>query len=455
MEKRILIIEDEQAIRLSLKAGLQDCSYYVQAVDTLEKGESEIEMFQPHVVLLDVRLPDGNGLEFLYEMKERWFHIQVIIMTAYDSPDSIMKAIKGGACEFISKPFDFQELVEQVDKAFEKIERLEDVFNKAETDLGERLEEQTFIAKSKQMQNVIKKVALASTTDTTVLIQGETGTGKEVIARLIHQESLRATKPFMALNCGALPIHLIESELFGHEKGSFTSAVERKKGIVEVVNGGTLFLDEIGEMPLDIQVKILRLLEDGSFRRVGGFENLTTNLRIIAATNRSLQKAVEAGSFRSDLYYRLHVIPLQLPPLKERIEDIEPISKHYVYEFSKRLGKFPPPLHKEDLQTLLQYNWPGNVRELRNVMERYVVLYEAGVTLPKLLQLDKQESSNSNQQLPFSKGFSLKHELEKVENMYIKKALNQTDQNISKSAELLGMSRFALQRRLDKMSNRV
>lgn len=453
MKKRVLIIEDELAIRLSLKAALQDCSYEVEAVETLKEGRKSIETFLPHVVLLDVRLPDGNGMDFLYEIKDQWFDIQVIIMTAYDSTELIMKAIKGGACEFISKPFELQELIEHVEKAFERVDRLEDVFEIAGTDWVENLEGQTFIAKSKQMQNIIKKVALAAATDTTVLIQGDTGTGKEVIARLIHQESHRAAKPFMALNCGALPIHLIESELFGHEKGSFTGAIEQKKGIVEIVNGGTLFLDEIGEMPLDVQVKLLRFLEDGSFRRIGGLQNSKTNLRIVAATNRSLQKAVAAGMFRSDLFYRLYVIPLQLPPLKERNEDIELISKHYLREFSNRLGKNPPPIHPEDIQSLLQYDWPGNVRELRNVIERYVVLYESGVKLLSLIQPDNPERNSEYKPLPLWKGFSMKSEIEKIEKMYIKQALKQTDHNISKSAELLGLSRFSLQRRLDKMSN--
>lgn len=453
MIKRIAIIEDEASLCQSLQIGFSDLGYDVKTADDLQSGYKLVQRFHPHVLLLDVRLPDGNGIEELPRLKKEYPELEIVVMTAYGNTKSVVQAIKNGASDYVNKPFEWEEVELLVRKTFETIElQLEVERYQRETD---NRNNEVFIGQSEPMKALIEKVKLAAPTDATILIKGETGTGKERIARMIHQESARSGKPFMALNCGAIPPHLVESELFGHEKGAFTGAHQRKRGIVEWADGGTLFLDEIGELSHDVQAKLLRFLEERSIKRVGGHQEIDVHIRVIAATNRSLERMVEKGQFRSDLYYRLNVVPITVPPLRERGEDILGLSEYYLELFSKQLGKKLPPLDERSEEALLCYSWPGNVRELRNMMERYVILYETGIELSSMLKnVAKHEGVSFTRErgyeTQFRAGFSLEQEVEKMEKHYILKALEETKWNISKSAELLGLSRYALQRRIEK-----
>ncbi|MBU8907543.1 sigma-54-dependent transcriptional regulator [Desertibacillus haloalkaliphilus] len=460
MEQKIAMIEDETTIRYSLEMGFADLGYTVEGAETLEAGMRLLYDFQPQVLLLDVRLPDGDGIEKLTEIKEAFPELQIIMMTAYGNTASVVQAMKNGAIDYLSKPFEWDEIEFIVSKTFEHLKLRHQVERYEWETQARNQDKETLIGESRVMQDLLKKAIVAAPTESTVLIHGETGTGKERIAQMIHEESRRAKGPFMALNCGAIPVHLMESELFGYEKGAFTGAGQLKKGLVEWADGGTLFLDEVGEMPLDTQVKLLRFLETRTFKRVGGHLDIKTDIRIVAATNQHLEEAVAQGTFRSDLYYRLHIVPLHVPPLRDRKEDILPLVDYFLHVFAKQLKKHVPVLTDEARQSLLSYHWAGNVRELRNIVERFVILHETGTDVTSFLEgqhtgvpsfkEEKQKLELDLDLLDFDEPFSLKDELERIELGYIKQALEKTKWNVSKSAELLGMSRYALQRRIDK-----
>jgi len=464
LAKRILVIDDEQTIRLSLKEGLRDLGYQVF---TFPKGIGSIEAIEknnPHLVILDIRLPDINGIDLLEEIKQYDQEIVVIIITAYGDTKSAVTAIKKGAYDYIEKPFDLDELNIVIKKAFETQDLKKEVKllkKQQQAFLGDN----EIIGESLKMKRVMQKARiLASNQDVTVLILGETGVGKGLVARKIHDTSPRRNKPFVDINCGAIPHNLIESELFGFEKNAFTGADRPKKGLIEAADGGTLFLDEIGELPLQTQVKLLRFLEEKKFKRVGGLKDKKVDVRIIAATNKDLEKEVERGRFRKDLFYRLNVVPLHVPPLRHRKEDIIPLAQYFLYHFKKILRKKVDDFSEDAKQILVTYPWPGNVRELRNVIERIMIFINDNDRivikkhLPGELLDNKAHVINNNLNVSrneslskIQKGnFSLEEEVENLEKECIKQAMKLADGNKTKAAKLLGISRFTLLRRLDK-----
>jgi two-component system response regulator AtoC len=467
-EKRILIVDDEMTLRISLQAGLEDQGYVVETAENIEKAKQRLKEFLPHIIFLDIRLPDGNGLDLLEKFQKEEPEIAVVMMTAYGDTKSAVRAIKSGAIDYINKPFELEEVFLIVQKTFSHMNL------RSEVELyrqEKRNQEVTFIGKSPETLNFIKQLArVAQVSETTVLVRGETGTGKELAARYIHQKSEREDLAFVAINCGALPANLIESELFGYEKGAFTGANNLKKGLFEYADGGTLFLDEIGELSTEMQVKLLRFLEERRFIRVGGHRDITVDVRVIAATHRDLEVMVGEGKFRSDLFYRLNVVPITLPPLRERNEDIVVLAEYFLEGFCYQMGRQKLELTDEVKEVLRNYRWPGNIRELKNIVERIAILlreiYVRIEDLPKeLIQREKEHTHSSRnssgnepidkqaktESITFEEGeISLEQIVENIEKKYIQSALEKTRWNISQASTLLGISRYALQRRIEK-----
>ncbi|MEJ2726231.1 MAG: sigma-54 dependent transcriptional regulator, partial [Deltaproteobacteria bacterium] len=369
--KSVLIVDDEDNIRRYLGQSLDQAGF---EVSTAEYGKEAINLLlQRHidVVLLDLNLPDVNGLDVLKELKKIDVESIVIIITAYGDIASAVEAMRLGAYDFLTKPFDPEDIEIVIDKAL-KIAGLEDRIKVLERQV-DRYQYGELITRSKKMHELLDFVDEIAGTSATVIIYGETGTGKELIASLIHKKGNRVNKPFVTIDCTSLPENLLESELFGHERGAFTGAAGLKKGLFEIADSGTVFLDEIGELSPILQAKILRVLESKSFRRVGGEKTIETDVRIIAATNRDLKKLVEEGLFRSDLFYRLNVVPLRLSPLRERREDILPLIEYFVQIFNKKIGRNVSSVNNDALKLLIDDDWPGNIRELRNVMEHMLI----------------------------------------------------------------------------------
>jgi len=369
----ILIIDDEAAIRESLETLLDLEGYDLESAETGEEGLARLAARPFDLVLLDFALPDMNGLEVLAEIRSRDAQLAVIMITAYGTVENAVRAVQAGATNFIQKPWDNEKLLADVRTAVAR-RRAEDENVQLKRALKQRYNFEHIVGKSEPMLKVFDLVGQVAPSRSTVLIQGESGTGKELIAKAIHSNSPRKDNAFVPVNTGSMPADLLESTLFGHVKGAFTSAIASKKGLFEVANGGTLFLDEIATMSLDTQAKILRVLQDKKFMHLGGVHELQVDVRIIAATNVDLKRLVEEGKFREDLYYRLNVIAVELPPLRARREDIPLLVHHFLEEFSKENGKTVSGIVPEALRPLLDYAWPGNVRELENVIERAVVL---------------------------------------------------------------------------------
>lgn len=463
MKKKILVIDDEESIRLSLKEGLQDLGYEVYTAVDGHQGLTEVREMEPNLVLLDIRLPRGNGMEVLRQIKGIDKDIAVIMITAYGETKEAVKAIKNGAFDYVEKPFDFNDLSLTIKKALETQEMKREICY-LRNQQKKFMKDKNIIGNSPAMKEVMHKIDILAENDVTVLIRGETGVGKELVAREIHSRSRRAGKPFLDINCSAIPGDLLESELFGFEKSAFTGAVTGKKGLLEIADGGTVFLDEIGELSVDIQVKLLRFLEDRRFKRIGGLKDIKVDVRILAATNKNLEKAIEENKFREDLFYRLNVVPVYVPPLRERGEDIKLLAEFFLAYFSKTLGKGKGTFSQEALKAFMKYNWPGNVRELRNVIERVVIFNTGGgeITIEQLpaefSSLPEKPAANEKRQgeqdtgLPLN--FSLEREIERLEKQYIKRALIEARGNKTKAAEILGISRFALLRRLEKYGDR-
>lgn len=453
MQSKILIIDDEYLIRISLREGLTDLGYNTQEAGSMEEGLQLAEQFRPDVVMLDNRLGNVLGIEYIEAIKKLDEDIQIIIMTAYSSISQAVQAIRRGAYDYVQKPFDIDAIDIVIRRALEQLKsrrKLELLSTGGPPDL---------IGISPQMQQMKKQVEILGKQDNVdLLVRGETGSGKGVVVAQIHQKSARRNFPLVKINCSAVPENLFESELFGHEKGAFTGALVRKKGLFELANEGTVFLDEIGDMPLAMQVKLLTFLEDRKFRRVGGLSDVEVNVRVIAATNRPLEQAIEEKAFRADLFFRLNVVQLYLAPLRERPEDIEPLCHYYLDFFNQKLGKNIRQISPSFLQTLMGYSWKGNVRELRNVLER-AVLFCNGDVLEHTGQL-LEESGSLQAPLPscgecwpmqdLSQPIDLQKELERLELAYIEKALKRTGDNYSQAAKLLGYSRFSLRRRLEQ-----
>jgi len=431
---KVLVVDDEVIIRDSLRDWLTDANYQVF---TAENGAKALEIIQQQglrIVIADLVMPGMDGIELMKRAKEISPNVEVIIVTAYGSIPTAITAMRGGAYDYIEKPFCPERAEILIDKLVEHQELIEENLSLHQK-LEERYRFENIIAKSPKMQQVIEVIKVVARSNATVLITGETGTGKEVVARAIHSQSHRHGKPFVALSCAALPESLLESELFGHEKGSFTGAYAQKKGKFEVANRGTLFLDEIGEMSANIQVHLLRVLEEKEFTRVGGNEPIKVDVRVISATNRDMKQAIASGQFREDLYYRLNVVNIELPPLRERREDIPLLAQHFLKKFAvenqKEIAGFSP----EATDFLLRYDWPGNVRELENTIERAVILAQNPVI--EVADLTQQNLMPAH---PISPAISLKQ----VEKNHILNVLTETGGNYTEAARILGISRMTL-----------
>jgi DNA-binding NtrC family response regulator len=380
----ILIIDDEAAIRESLETLLDLEGYAIETAETGEEGLAALAARPFDLVLLDFALPDKNGLEVLAEIRDRDTQLSVIMITAYGTVENAVRAVQAGATNFIQKPWDNEKLLADVRAAVAR-RRAEDENVQLKRALKQRYNFEHIVGKSEPMLKIFDLVGQVAPSRSTILIQGESGTGKELIAKAIHANSPRKDRAFVPVNTGSMPPDLLESTLFGHVKGAFTSAIASKKGLFEVAHGGTLFLDEIGTMSLDTQAKILRVLQDKKFMHLGGVQEIQVDVRIIAATNVDLKKQVDEGKFREDLYYRLNVICVELPPLRGRREDIPLLTQHFLEKFAKENGKNVLNIAPEAMRALMDYGWPGNVRELENVMERAVVLAPGASVTTELL----------------------------------------------------------------------
>ena len=435
---RILVVEDEDFQRTELADFLREVGHEVfEAQDGRSALESARNQ-QIDIAILDKKLPDFDGLQLISELKKLNPEVDVVIVTAYGTIDTAVQAIKLGAYDFITKPVDLEELQLKIDRILEK-RRLQAEIRLLRDELRRYQRVGEIVYKSKAMEQVMEIVRRVAPTGTTVLITGESGTGKELIARAIHILSGRKGR-FVPVSCAAIPEHLIESELFGYEKGAFTGAVRSKPGKFELAHQGTLFLDEIGEMPLNLQVKLLRVLQDKEIERLGSTKAVKVDIRIVAATNRELEKLVKEGKFREDLFYRLNVVRIHIPPLRERREDIIPLAEHFLKVFSREMHKPIEGFSREAKQLLLSYDWPGNVRELQNAVERAVVLTRYNFIMPEDLPIARTSDSDRVQSL----------RLEDVERAHIKKVLEMTEYNISRAAELLGIHRNTLREKMKR-----
>jgi DNA-binding NtrC family response regulator len=503
MKEKVLIVDDEEMLRWTLREALRNWGYETVEAGTVSQGIKEFDTEQPAVVLLDINLPDGSGLDALHEIKRRQPDSVVIMVTSEVIIENTIAALRGGAYDFISKPISLEELQVTIRNGTEA----QSLRKEVRTIRRERARQFSFdqiIGESKALREVIqlgKKVAESEVSS--VLLQGESGTGKDLVAKAIHYASRRANQPFVAINCAAIPASLMESELFGYEKGAFTDAKARKEGLFEQAQSGTLFLDEIGEMELSLQAKLLRVLEEGAFRRVGGLKDISLDVRIIVATNRDLKAESESGKFRLDLYYRFSVIQIEIPPLRVRDDDVLILANYYIEQFNKQFGKRIRGLSNGVINLFLQYSWPGNVRELRNVIERVMILEDSDIITAKYLprgfekvdvrparepelnaeatplaeadaalapmaaSLQKQLAAVAPHDLAAAaesveevastgtlRAFTLPTEgivLEDLEMALVKQALDRSNGNQTRAAELLGISRDQLRYRLKKL----
>ena len=451
-KRRVLIVDDEEGVRSSLRLLLK--SHF--EVSTASDGNQALELvgsFDPEIILLDVMMPSLDGIQTLRELKSRGVSVPVIMLTAANTVKTAVEAMKLGAVDYLNKPFDVESLTSLIVETLSEFERLPVRDSSSSARKQESAGVSSLIGSSSVMKGIFSQVEQVASKDTTVLITGESGTGKELFANRIHQLSARSDKPFVAINCAAIPETLIESELFGHERGAFTSAVEQRIGHFELADGGTLFLDEIGELSLQVQVKMLRFLQEQEFFRVGSTEPIQVDVRIIAATNRSLEDLIKAGTFRQDLYYRINVINLQLPALRDRFEDIPALAKHFVEKFQPHYDDRSLSFEEEALETLVQYSWPGNVRELENVIESLMALSTESVIskgdLPP--KLSKSEPSAKAQFQIFGDNLNFEEAEKRFEEEMILKALKKTNYVQTRAAELLGISRRILKYKMDKL----
>lgn len=435
----VLIVEDEQSMRESYKLLLENRYNLYLASNAVEAFEC-VKKEALDLILLDIMLPGMNGLDALKKIKEL-SNVEVIMVTADKTVRTAIQAVKLGAYDYISKPFDIDDLISTINKALEKVDLSREIMY-----LKSEFKSQVFeniVGVSSKIDQVFRLIGEVAQNQSTVMITGESGTGKELVARAIHHSGLNKDKPFVAVDCATIPENLVESELFGHEKGSFTDATEQKIGKFELASGGTLFLDEIGNLDEDIQCKILRVLEEREIQRVGGTKNIKIATRVISATNVDLKKAIKEKKFREDLYYRLNVIPINIPPLRERKEDISVLVEHFISIFNNQFGKKVRGISKETLKIFSNYDWPGNVRELKNIIERLVVLGEEDVITHKRLPIDIIISDQEKPEDYFDK-VSLREARDEFEKRFILKMLEKVNWNQSKAAQLLGIHRNAL-----------
>lgn len=441
--RRVLVVDDEENLRLVLRTLLRRHGYEVETAESGEEALSLVDTFGPDVVLTDVRMPKMGGLDLLTTLKAKRNDATVIVMSAYGNMDLALEAMKAGAYDYVQKPFKPDEVVLALRKAEEReLLRRENRALRDEIRKEHRFED--ILAKSQKMQDIFRTISKIAEYKTTVLITGESGVGKELVARAIHHRSSRRGGPFVAVNCGAIPENLLESELFGHKKGAFTDAVHDRRGLFEEADGGSLFLDEIGELPLALQVKLLRVLEDEKIRRVGEARDMKVDVRIITATHRDLQNETKAGRFREDLFYRLNVLPINVPPLRERREDIPLLIDHFVARNNSRLGTSIRGLDTESRRLLFEYPWPGNVRELENTIERAMVLAEGDQIVAQDLPDRLREARDPVQMQLASGELSVKKTMRIIEEILIRRALQKTKGNRTRAAEVLEISHRAL-----------
>ncbi len=466
MAGRVLVVDDEKNITFVIQAMLEKVGYeaaiYVDSREALESLQDE----DPDVVITDLHMPGPGGMEILEHCQKNFPQLPVVVITAYGTVESAVSALKRGAFDFITKPFDQTELLNVVKKAVATHrQRLkEPVPIVPLLSLNEKRDAlpapaiSSIIGSSAQMEEVFKVIAKIANSPTTVLVQGESGTGKELVAYEIHRNSDRANKPFVKINCAAIPATLIESELFGYERGAFTGAVASKPGRFELANEGTLFLDEVADMPLEMQVKLLRVLQEHEFERVGGIHSMKVDVRIITASNKELQAEVKAGRFREDLFYRLNVVPIRLPALRERKEDIDLLVRYFVQQFNERLKKHIVNLTPETLSSLRSFSWPGNIRQLENVLERMVLMSESDTLrisdLPPEIaaEVGPIAEAASSESVSFKE--LVKKQTQSVERDLIEKALEEKGGNVTRAAEKLGLSRKGLQLKMKELGVR-
>jgi len=449
----ILIVEDEALQREILEDFLKKKDFQVYSAGNISQAKELLHTKDLDLVLLDWRLPDGDGLELLSFIKENYPHLPVIMITAFASIEHAVTSMKKGAYHYLAKPINLEELLLLVERALKEHKLVKEV-----TLLKERLkylskdllkEHEEIIAESPAMKKVLSVVYKIAETEAPVLITGESGTGKEVIAKLIHELSPRKEGPFIKINCAAIPETLLEAELFGYEKGAFTGAVHSKPGLFELAEGGTLFLDEIGEMPLSLQAKLLRVLQDNTFRRLGSLKELKVNFRLITATNRDLQRMIEEGTFREDLYWRLNVIHLHLPPLRERKEDILPLVNYFIEKFNKKYRKEIKGVSQEALSALYHHPFPGNIRELENRIERGIILAEGEILTKEDLGFGEVSGDKDNL-LEKLMSLPLETAVETLEKIRIQRAMAEAQGIKAKAARILGITERMLRYKLEK-----
>jgi len=456
MRTKVLIVDDEIMICKSLEAGLTDAGYSVVTARNSEEAMKAVRTFKPRIVLTDMKLGNENGIDLIDRIKSENGDIEVIVMTAYSDISSAVLAIKKGAFDYINKPFELEHIEIILMRALENSK----LKNKLE--VLEKLSEspaKIIIGDSPVMQSVFKNIERLSQNDSvTVLITGETGTGKELVADAIHHSSIRKNSPLLKINCSAIPENLLESELFGFEKNAFTGASAQKKGLFELANGGTVFLDELGELPMEMQAKLLRFLEERKFRRIGGLEDIEVDIRLIAATNQNLEQSVKEKRFREDLYYRINVVPIELPPLRQRGDDILLLADYFLKIYRTKFNKSVNGFTDKAKELLLSYSWPGNIRELKNIIERSVILTDNDWITEENVPAELQKISGKNEDLlpgeqdsvDHGSPLSLDRKLEEIEKNCISIALEKAGGNQTRAAAMLGISRFALKRKMEK-----
>lgn len=439
MKGTVLIIDDEKQLRGLLKRIIELEDYIVWEVGDLKSAWKILENQAIQVVLSDVKLPDGNGVDFTQKFKEKFPSLEIIVMTAYGTIQDGIKAMKNGAFDYLVKGDDNEKILPMLSLAMDKVQKQSPIIQPKSQGF------EKVLGKSKQIKEVISLAQKVAKTDTTVLLTGETGTGKEVFANAIHQESKRALKNFVAVNCATFSREILESELFGHKAGAFTGATKDKKGLFGEADGGTIFLDEIGEMSLDLQAKLLRVLETGTFIKVGDTKLIKVDVRIISATNRDLSKEANEGHFRSDLFYRLSVFQIALPPLRERKADIEVMARFFAKDFAKKFNITIADLQEDFLEKLCNYEWQGNIRELRNVIERTIILNENGQLTIESLPINIQFPAEN-----LSSNILNSFDLHTIEKQHIQKVLQHTKGNKTETARLLNIGLTTLYRKIEE-----
>lgn len=454
MGSKILIVDDEKLMRISLESQLKKEGYNVKSTDNALDGLRMVKSEEYDVVVTDLRLSGMSGMDFLKEIKKYNQEIIVVIMTAYGTLESAVSAIKEGAYDYIAKPFSTDELIIKLQRALHHKNTAAEV-NRLRGEIQAEFEFCNIVGNSDAIKKVLETVKNVSGRDTTVLIQGESGTGKEKIAGAIHYHSSRKTGPFIRVSCAALNREILESELFGHEKGAFTGAIKTRRGRFELANGGSIFLDDVDDIPLDMQVKLLRVLQERTFERVGGEETLFVDVRIICATKKDLLERVKEGYFREDLFYRLNVVPISIPPLRERKEDIPLLVNYFLKQFVSEYEDALPDVSQEAMDVLMAYDWPGNVRELENIIEHAVAVSKSkGIsleTLPEYLRKVDIHKDLLSMDLYNKEAINLQDVLMEVEKKLIQWAHQKTNGNQVKMAEILGIPRTTLRNRLVKL----